>query len=188
MSHHLVRYGLFGQIGSFQSVDATIYRRRDRVVVRSPRGLETAEIVAAPSLEDVATAFPERQILPDGQILRRMTVEDDLLAERLGRRRDEAFQACQQLLLQAGVEASLVDVEHLLDGENLFFYFLGEPPAKATEITASLAQTYETAVEFRQFAQTLAEVCGPGCGTEEAKGQGGCDDCAGCAVAQACNR
>jgi hypothetical protein len=53
-------------------------------------------------------------------------------------------------------------------------------------MTQQLAATYETAVEFRQFAETLAQGCGPGCGTEEAKGQGGCSSCTTCAVASAC--
>ena len=40
--------------------------------------------------------------------------------------------------------------------------------------------------EFRRFADTLSEGCGPGCGTEEAMGQGGCESCTSCAVASAC--
>ena len=59
------------------------------------------------------------------------------------------------------------DVEHLFDGAGLFFYFLGEVPAEAEHFTQQLAEQYETTVEFRKFAETLAEGCGPGCGTEE---------------------
>jgi len=84
------------------------------------------------------------------------------------------------------VPATLVDVEHLFDGQGLFFYFLGEPPAEAARLTQQLAETYETTVEFRQFAETLAEGCGPGCGTAAAMGQGGCESCTTCAVAGAC--
>src|SRR5918994_4007221 len=113
MGYHLVRYGLLGHVGSFASVDALRYPRRSRVVVRSPRGLEIGEVLAEP--EDRA-AFPAA----DGQILRRMTVQDDLLEARLERRRHEAFEACQQLLSQAAVPAALVDVEHLFEREGLF--------------------------------------------------------------------
>ena len=179
MGYHLVRYGLLGHVGRFAAVDAVRYPRRTRVVVRSQRGLEVGEILAEPALTD-------GQFASVGQILRRMSVQDDLLEARLERRRHEAFEACQSLLAQSGVEAALVDVEHLFDGEGLFFYFLGETPPGATEITSRLAQTYEAAVEFRKFAETLEEGCGPGCGTEEAKGQGGCESCVSCAVASAC--
>jgi hypothetical protein len=115
-----------------------------------------------------------------------MTVQDDLLEARLQRRRHEAFDACNSLLAESSVEAALVDVEQLFDGQGLYFYFLGDPPREAVDVTRRLAETYEAAVEFRKFADTLSEGCGPGCGTEEAKGQGGCATCTGCAVASAC--
>ena len=179
MGFHLVRYGLLGHVGAFAAVDARRYPRRTRVVVRSGRGLEVGEVLAEPvDRAEASTA--------DGQILRRMSVQDDLLEARLQRRRHEAFEACHQLLAEADVPAALVDVEHLFDGEGLFFYFLGDPPQQAHEITRQLAETYEAAVEFRKFADTLSEGCGPGCGTEEAKGQGGCASCTSCAVASAC--
>jgi cell fate regulator YaaT (PSP1 superfamily) len=179
MGFHLVRYGLLGHVGTFAAVDALRYPRRSRVVVRSPRGLEVGEVLAEPEDRGAVDVV-------DGQILRRMTVQDDLLEARLQRRRHEAFEACQQLLAESSAPAALVDVEHLFDGEGLFFYFLGDPPQQATEITNRLAETYEAAVEFRKFADTLTEGCGPGCGTEEAKGQGGCASCTSCAVASAC--
>jgi cell fate regulator YaaT (PSP1 superfamily) len=178
MGCHVVRYGRLGHVGHFNSADAVRYPRRSRVVIRSPRGLEIGEVLSQP--ED--DAF----IDPDGQILRRMTVQDDLLEARLERRRDEAFAACERLLAEADVPATLMDVEHLFDGEGLFFYFFGEPPREATAVTERLAAAYETAVEFRKFAETLAEGCGPGCGTDEAKGQGGCSTCVSCAVVGAC--
>jgi cell fate regulator YaaT (PSP1 superfamily) len=179
MGCHVVRYGRPGYVGHFLAADAVRYPRRSRVVIRSPRGLEIGEVLTQP--EDESTVVDS-----DGQILRRMTVQDDLLQARLEQRRNEAFTACQRMLAEANVSAALLDVEHLFDGEGLFFYFLGEPPREATEMTQQLAATYELAVEFRQFAETLAHGCGPGCGTEEAKGQGGCSSCTTCAVASAC--
>jgi cell fate regulator YaaT (PSP1 superfamily) len=182
MGFHLIRYGTLGHVGRFAAVDAVRYPRRARVVVRSPRGLEVGEVLAGPEGDVLGPGESS------GQILRRMTVQDDLLEARLQRRRHEAFTACERMLGDAGVDAALVDVEHLFDGQGLFFYFLGDPPPAATEITGRLAETYEAAVEFRKFAETLTEGCGPGCGTEAAKGQGGCDSCTSCAVAAACKK
>jgi cell fate regulator YaaT (PSP1 superfamily) len=179
MGYHLVRYGLLGHIGRFISTDAIRFPRQSRVVVRSPRGLEIGEILSPPDPTDFVNQS-------DGQILRRVTVEDDLLAARLEKHRHEAFVACCDLLEEANVPAVLVDVEHLFDGQGLFFYFLGEVPAAANQVMQQLTDTYETTVEFRRFAETLAEGCGPGCGTEEAMGQGGCSTCTSCAVASAC--
>lgn len=124
----------------------------------------------------------------DGEVLRLVTVEDELLAERLERRRDQAFTECVRLLASHGLKAPLVDVELLIDGQGLYFYFLGEVSPEVDALTAELAKTYDTTVKFREFSDTLLEGCGPGCGTEEAVGQGGCSSCASCAVASACKK
>jgi hypothetical protein len=53
-----------------------------------------------------------------GTLLRRMTIEDDLLLARLDRNRSEAFTACQTRLTERGIPAVLVDVEHLFDANS----------------------------------------------------------------------
>lgn len=179
MGFHLVRYSLLGEVGRFVAADASRYPRNSRVIVRSNRGLEVGEVLAEPTPTEAIDHT-------DGQILRRMTVEDELLVARLEKHRHSAFDACSALLAENNVPAALMDVEHLFDGAGLFFYFLGEVPPEAEQFTKQLASKYETTVEFRKFAETLAEGCGPGCGTEEAMGQGGCDNCTTCAVAAAC--
>ena len=179
MGYHLVRYSLLGEVGRFVAADSLRYPRSSRVVVRSGRGLEVGEVLAEPF-----DGAPTHRT--DGQILRIMTVEDELLVARLEKHRHTAFEACSELLREHDIPAALMDVEHLFDGSGLFFYFLGEPPDEAEQLTKQLAEQYEATVEFRKFAETLAEGCGPGCGTEEAMGQGGCESCTSCAVAAAC--
>jgi cell fate regulator YaaT (PSP1 superfamily) len=178
--YHLVRVGAMGQVGRFAAVDAVRYPRRSRVIVRTRRGLEVGSVLTEPDDGDDGRAFA------DGDILRGMTVEDDLLEARLEQHRHEAYTACASLLAEHKVPTVLVDVEHLFDGQGLFFYFLGDVPAEVETFTGGLVEAYETKVQFRKFTDTLIEGCGPGCGTEEAKGQGGCDSCTSCAVASAC--
>jgi cell fate regulator YaaT (PSP1 superfamily) len=169
-----------GQVGRFSAVDAVRYPRHSRVIVRTRRGLEIGDVLAPPDDRDDKRAFA------DGDLLRGMTVEDELLHARLEQHRHEAYTACASLLADQQLSAVLVDVEHLFDGQGLFFYFLGDVPAELESYTDRLADAYETKVQFRKFTETLIEGCGPGCGTEEAKGQGGCATCTSCAVAGAC--
>ncbi|MBW3596346.1 MAG: hypothetical protein KY475_03615 [Planctomycetes bacterium] len=178
MSHsYLVRVGLLGHVGRFASAGLSRYRRGARVVCRTARGLEVGEVLA--ESEDSCNGEA------DGTLLRPVTVEDDLLLERLQRNRDEAFSACTRLLDERGASAVLMDVEHLLDGSSIYFYFLGEPPAEAASLIEELAEAYEAKVQFRRFADTLTEGCGPGCGTEDA--ENGCGAaCGSCAVTAAC--
>jgi hypothetical protein len=168
-----------GALGNYSAADALRYPRGARVIVRTPRGLEIGDVVAPPDPAGFASAQP------DGVILRRMTVEDQLLEARLLKKRDAAYDACRRQLADRGIEAVLLDVEHLFDGQTLVFYFLGTPPPEIEALTAELAETYDAAAQFRQFTDTLLAGCGPDCGTEEG---GGCKSCStGCAVAGACS-
>jgi cell fate regulator YaaT (PSP1 superfamily) len=169
-----------GQVGRFTAVDAVRYPRRSRVIVRTKRGLEIGDVLCPPDDCDDGREFA------DGELLRGVTVQDDLLQARLERNRQEAYAACATMLAENDVPAVLVDVEHLFDGQGLFFYFLGDVTPDLEAYTGRLAETYEAKVQFRKFTETLIEGCGPGCGTEEVKGRGGCESCTSCAVAGAC--
>ncbi len=183
--NHIIRFGALGQVGQFASVDAVCYPRRSRVIVRSRRGLEIGEVLAESGGLGVGTGPVSS--MPDGSILRGMTDEDCLLETRLEQNRCEAYEACVSLLSEKGLPATLVDVEHLFDGQGLYFYFLGDVTPELEACTAQLAETYETKVQFREFTKLLTEGCGPGCGTEQGgQGSGNCETCNGCSVAGAC--
>jgi len=121
----------------------------------------------------------------DGQLLRKVTVEDDLLIARLERHKHAAYDACCELLAKRGLSAALMEVEPLFDGSSIFFYFLGEVTPEVDALTAELAAEYEAKVQFRKFGELLTTGCGPDCGTEAATGcsTGGCSTCS---IASAC--
>ncbi len=168
-----------GQVGRFRALDARRYPRGSRVIVRTARGLEIGEVLAPPAGEMSAREA-------DGTLIRGMTVEDQLLEARLLKNRDAAYEACQRRIDELGLGATLLDVEHLFDGQSLYFYFLGDTTPELETITDELAEVYEAQVRFRSFTETVVNGCGPGCGTDAASGAG-CTSCAtGCAVAGAC--
>jgi hypothetical protein len=176
----LVRVGAMGHVGRFTSVDGASYPRAARVVCRTRRGLEVGEVLS----EAESSTFDS-----DGAVLRRLGVEDNLLLARLEKNKDEAYSACTSLLAARGIPAVLMDVEHLFDGRSLYFYFIGDVTPEIEALTAELAETYDTAVQFQKFADTLTHGCGPGCGTEDAEGSGcGTGGCSTCAVAGACKK
>ena len=174
--NHLVQIGLLGSIGIFSSSDRRSRARGEQVICRSDRGLEIGTVMKA---------LPENCSEADGDLLRRVTPDDQLLIQRIEKFRDRAFKACQELLKRRGLDAILVDVEHLFDGSGLYFYFLGEVSDEVNALTEELAETYEAKVKFRRFSQTLAEGCGPDCGTAS-KGGCGVGGCQSCSVRKAC--
>jgi len=176
----LVRVGALGNVGRFYAGhDGTRYPRGCRVVVRTARGLELGEVLSD------ADEVPLHQA--DGKILRRMTTADELLEARLQMHREKAYTACAARIAELNLPVVLMDVEQLFDGRNLVFYFLGDPCPELDQITGELAELYDSQVQFRRFAETLAQGCGPGCGTEQAEGSGCGSNCgSGCGLASAC--
>ena len=174
---HLVRFGVMGHVGMFESEGAVHFPRGTRVILRTRRGLETGEILTPPD----PAASP---VGSDGAILRRMTTEDQLLSQRLEQDKHRALEACEHRLSRIQNAPALIDVEHLFDGESLYFYFLGDVPPEVALLTGELAEAYEAKVKFRQFADALVHGCGPDCGTEDAAG--GCDNCTTCALSGSC--
>lgn len=165
-----------GHVGRFSAVDGLRYRRETRVICRTSRGLEVGQVL------DCLDCGGEA----DGTLLRAVTVEDELLIARLERDREAAVEACARMLQEQGLAAILMDVEHLFDGESLYFYFLGEVTEELESLTSELAEAYETKVQFRKFTETLTAGCGPDCGTEAASGGCGEGGCATCSLAKAC--
>jgi len=166
---YLVQTGLLAEIGRFQSLGPQRYIRDSEVVCRTPRGLEIGCVITESAADQAGTS---------GTLLRRVTDDDRMIIKRIDRFKNRAFKACQSLLVDEKIPAMLVDVEHLFDGESVFFYFLGKVPDGVERVSGRLAEIYEAKVKFRQFAERLASGCGPGCGTTASKcGDGGCSNC-----------
>ena len=179
---HLVKVGLMGSVGRFVSADSSVYGRDAKVICRTNRGMEWGHVIC--DVPSVNSETGSTSNTSDGAILRPVTPDDDLILERLDRHRDKAFVACQKLLDEQGLTNVLVDVEHLFDGESVFFYFLGQPDPELEKVTNQLAEVYDRKVRFKKFAETLAQGCGPECGTKD----GGCSSsgCGSCKLSGSC--
>lgn len=160
-----------GWVGRYQAADFSTYPRGCRVICRTDRGLEVGSVLC--SVEE-SSGLPVA-----GTLLRQLGAEDELIVNRLQKFRDRAFDACIQKIAQRKLDSILVDVEHLFDGQSLYFYFIGEVSAELESLTAELAETYDRKVRFKKFAETLAQGCGPGCGTTASRcgTEGGCASC-----------
>lgn len=180
---YLVRVGKLGQIGRFRTLQESIFRRGARVVCRTQRGIEIGQILG-PAQQKQLTVD-----LTDGQVLRGMTVEDEILWGHLQEQADQAQNTCQQWLSDHNVSGLLIDVEPLLDGKTLYFHFLSDVSPEIQQHLDQLAAIYERSVRQSKFAQLLEHGCGPGCGTEDAKnGCGSKGGCAVCHVASKCKK
>ena len=162
-----VQIGVLGNVGIFQA-NQNGFDRGAQVICRTERGLEIGRVLSVSSSAE--------QDSSDGQLLRAVTREDQLIIERLEKNRKQAIESCQEMLRTHQIRACLVDVEHLFDGSSLYFYFLGEIDPRLESLTSKLAEAYEAKARFRKFSERLHEGCGPDCGTKDCS-SGGCSTC-----------
>lgn len=172
-SEYLVNYGRAAFLGRFANDAGVALGHGDRVVVRSPRGLETGTVLGA-----VASTFARLVGAgPSGDLLRRATDDDERREAELRRTAEDMLAEGQAIADRVGLPVSLVDVEILLDGRRAVVHGLPWADCDATPLCESLSARHDAAVTFldlRTPAAAEAEGCGkPGCGS----GGGGCDSC-----------
>ncbi len=185
MSHYFARFGIQGHVGIFESRLGVVFPHGAKVVCRTDRGTEAATILSQIENEQIENEQIENETVENaGSILRPFTHNDELLAERLQRYQGRAFESCEQILRDRKINVPLIDVEQLHDGENLFFYFLGEVDSQLESVVEELAECYGKKIRFRQFAEKLASGCGPNCGTGASKCSTG--SCSSCGISGKC--
>lgn len=190
MSYSYVRIGALSEVHLAHC--PLILPRGRRVIVRTSRGTELAEIIrclsdqtAKNDAESPETANQPITRAPTASVLRPTTKEDELLLSRLERHKREAVEACQTALAESESQSVLLDVDQLFDGGTLVMHFLGSVDSMAESITREITEKYESIVRTRHFSKLLSDGCGPNCGEQD----GGCGSgCSGCSAASVCKK
>ena len=123
------------------------FDRGTSVIVRTNRGLETAQVLCEAS-DDALSHLDEP---PTGQILREMTEQDITEFAWLESNREEKLATCQKHIEKFNLGMELVDLEHLFGGERVIVYYLAEERIDFRELVKSLAAEFQTRIEMRQI-------------------------------------
>jgi cell fate regulator YaaT (PSP1 superfamily) len=144
---YVVRYGRVKFVAGCREQAGQVHARGDRVVIRSDRGVELAEVLC-PASERTAR-FLENPLA--GEILRQATAED--LAQDVAHQQaqHDAFTTCQELIAARRLQMKLVDVEIILGRERIIFYYLAEKRVDFRELVKDLARALRTRIEMRQI-------------------------------------
>jgi cell fate regulator YaaT (PSP1 superfamily) len=146
MSQYVVRFGAMRSIGVFAMRGKPVeYRRGDRVIARTPRGLEVGDILCE-AAEDEADAGENQ-----GEILRRMTANDLNELSHIEARTEEEFATCRRLVHEFQLPMELVDLERLFGGERIVVYYLAESRVDFRTLVRQLAKEFQTRIEMRQI-------------------------------------
>ena len=148
MSSYVVRYGSMRNLGVFHSRgNRETYQRGMSVIVRTNRGLETAQVLCEAG-EDSLSHLDDA---PSGQLLREMTEQDVNEYAHLQASRADKLKTSQKHIDKFNLDMELVEIEHLFGGERVIVYYLAEQRIDFRELVKSLASEFQTRIEMRQI-------------------------------------
>ena len=147
MPRYVVRYGVMRLLGVFGTRGQDRFLRSTKVIARTNRGLEAAEVLLEAS-DEVAQQMGDS---PGGQILREMSVDDSNELVHLHAKERSEFETCRQHVQRSGLQMQLVDIEHLFGGERIVIYYLAEDRIDFRELVKGLASEFQTRIEMRQI-------------------------------------
>jgi len=147
-SRYVVRYGLIRHVAPFSLKGPQTYARGDSVVVRSDRGMELGEVLCEAT--DRAVKFlPSSETA--GHIVRIATIEDEQSSGELHEKERIEFHDCAEMIRERKLQMELIDVEHVLGGERIVFFYLAEKRVDFRELVKALAKKFHTRIEMRQI-------------------------------------
>src|SRR5262245_7202946 len=145
-AQYIVRHGAMRHLGAFDAAGAA-YARGQQVVVRTERGLEAGDVLCLSTPQAVAVIAEPT----GGQIVRLFNDDDRKRVEFLRQARHREYDIARNQIHEMRLQMELVDVEHLLGGERIVFYFLAEKRVDFRELVKVLAREFQTRIELRQI-------------------------------------
>ncbi len=145
---YVVRYGLMRHVAPFSVKGPQAFSRGSSVVVRSDRGVELGEVLCE-ATERAVKFLPKSETV--GHIVRTASWDDEQSIGELHEKERIEFDDCREMIRERKLQMELVDVEHILGGERVVFYYLAEKRVDFRELVKALAKKFHTRIEMRQI-------------------------------------
>lgn len=118
----------------------------DQVIVETARGKELGHILI-PNRE-----IDESELVAELKPIERKATEKDLRrqADNL-KKRDDAMKVCAEKIEKHGLDMKLIDVEYMIDGSKIVFYFSADGRVDFRELAKDLASHFRNRIELRQI-------------------------------------
>jgi len=159
----IVRYGLMRSLGRFHHELDQPPPSGCKVVVRTDRGVELGEVVAAIGDDQAPRSIgaerlasylecsgPDYPFAQSGKVLRLANRQDIIDDRHLQQQARQEAAFCREQVARLGLAMKIITVEHLLGGERIIFYFTAESRVDFRELVRKLAAQYRTRIEMRQ--------------------------------------
>ena len=122
------------------------FRLGDMVIVETARGLELGHIL----IEN--KKINESDLVADLKpVIRKATDEDLALYHENLAKRDDAMKVCSEKIEKHGLDMKLIDVEFMIDGSKIVFYFSADGRVDFRELAKDLTGHFKNRIELRQI-------------------------------------
>ena len=140
-----IRYGKLRMVARFKTVREDI-RVRDRCIVRTDRGKEIGEVLSP--LEPLPETLPPESLW---DVIRPAGPDDLRNAELMETERvPHATRTAKTEIGRLKLQMKLTDVDCVLGGERIIFYFTSQSRVDFRELVRALAREYRTRIELKQ--------------------------------------
>ncbi|MEB8648970.1 stage 0 sporulation family protein [Bacillus paramycoides] len=116
------------------------------VIVETIRGIEYGKVVITKKQVDENDV-----VLPLKKVIRIANENDRTIVEENKHAAKEAYQVCQQKVVEHNLDMKLVDVEYTFDRNKIIFYFTADGRIDFRELVKDLAAIFRTRIELRQI-------------------------------------
>lgn len=116
------------------------------VIVETVRGIEYGKVVITKKQVDENDV-----VLPLKKVIRIANENDRTIVEENKHAANEAYQVCQQKVVEHNLDMKLVDVEYTFDRNKIIFYFTADGRIDFRELVKDLAAIFRTRIELRQI-------------------------------------
>ncbi|MEZ2369905.1 stage 0 sporulation family protein [Bacillus sp. RCC_6_1] len=116
------------------------------VIVETVRGIEYGKVVITKKQVDENDV-----VLPLKKVIRIANENDRTIVEENKHAAKEAYQVCQQKVVEHDLDMKLVDVEYTFDRNKIIFYFTADGRIDFRELVKDLAAIFRTRIELRQI-------------------------------------
>ncbi|MEI4804293.1 stage 0 sporulation family protein [Bacillus sp. NPDC077411] len=115
-------------------------------IVETVRGIEYGKVVITKKQVDENDV-----VLPLKKVIRIANETDRTIVEENKRAAKEAYQVCQEKVIEHDLDMKLVDVEYTFDRNKVIFYFTADGRIDFRELVKDLAAIFRTRIELRQI-------------------------------------
>ena len=181
----VVRFGVMGMVGEYPQNSGIKPGCGSKLVVRTHRGMELAEMLTTTCTNAGCGKSVTRQEMLDyidnsggkdfpfftrGKIIRLATAEDLTSQAEISAGKDQMLVKARELVRYYNLEMKMVAADPILGGEVLTFYYMSEDRIDFRELVRDLAAEFRSRIEMRQVgardeARLVAdyERCGQHC-------------------------